>query len=76
MRPRTIYCAADLFFKVFVAKTFLLVVCALQALNESKEELEKTLEMLNVRFQSVSKILEMQEQAITAHTTAISDPQL
>jgi len=34
----------------------------------------KKLELLTVRFNAVSKILEMQETAIAAHTKAISDP--
>ncbi|XP_076820593.1 coiled-coil alpha-helical rod protein 1-like [Clavelina lepadiformis] len=43
-------------------------------LEQEKEELIKTLEVLNIRFHSVSKILEMQEEAISAHTKAISEP--
>nr|CAB3228834.1 coiled-coil alpha-helical rod protein 1 [Phallusia mammillata] len=49
------------------------LVNKLEIMVQENVELSKTLEVMKVRFQSVSKILEMQEASINAHTNAIPD---
>nr|XP_009860526.2 coiled-coil alpha-helical rod protein 1 [Ciona intestinalis] len=45
----------------------------IEMVEQERNDLVKSLQVLNVRFESVSKILEMQEEAITAHCNAIPD---